>query len=163
MPGQVSFHTDSLDTNRGRLVTFVGTFDGPTPATHLTPDPTEFPMPRNRLSAKKAGSSFERTIADYLKVELGDDRIDRRVKHGSKDRGDIGGVRTIQGGRVVVECKNVASLNLSGWLNEAEAERGNDDAVIAVVVHKRVRKSDPAEQYVTMTAKAFAILLGAQA
>ena len=57
-------------------------------------------MPRNRASAKKAGTSFERLVADYLKQRLNDDRIDRRVKTGNKDRGDIGGGRTIRGARV---------------------------------------------------------------
>ncbi|QWT25494.1 hypothetical protein KPL76_06305 [Subtercola sp. PAMC28395] len=44
-------------------------------------------MTRSRASAKAAGSSFERSIADYLKVCLADDRIDRRVKRGNKDTG----------------------------------------------------------------------------
>lgn len=114
---------------------------------------------RNRQSAKKAGSSFERAQADWLAERLGDDRIDRRVKHGAKDRGDIAGVRTIRGGRVVIECKNTAAFALPAWLREAEAERGNDDALIGVVMHKKRGTTDPAEQYVTMTAETFAILL----
>ncbi|WP_416063475.1 hypothetical protein [Rhodococcus indonesiensis] len=32
---------------------------------------------------------------------LGDDRIDRRVKNGNRDRGDIGGIR-LHGQRIVV-------------------------------------------------------------
>lgn len=47
---------------------------------------------RNHRSAKKAGTRFERSVADYLAATL-DDRIDRRVKAGNKDCGDIGGVR----------------------------------------------------------------------
>lgn len=107
---------------------------------------------RNRQSAKKAGSSFERAQADWLADRLDDDRIDRRVKHGTKDRGDIGGVRTIRGGRVVIECKNTATLSLPAWLREAEVERGND-------MHKKRGTTDPAEQYVTMTAETFAVLI----
>ncbi|MBW1639272.1 hypothetical protein G3H63_09335 [Microbacterium resistens] len=114
---------------------------------------------RNRASAKKAGSSFERAQADYLAAELDDDRIDRRVKHGAKDRGDIAGVRTIRGGRVVIECKNTTRLDLPGWLREAEQERVNDDAAFAVVMHKKRGTTDPAEQYVTMDAATFVRLL----
>lgn len=114
---------------------------------------------RNRQSAKKAGSSFERAQADWLAARLGDDRIDRRVKRGNNDRGDITGVRTIRGGRVVIEVKNVTRLDLPGWLREAETERGNDDALIGVVMHKKRGTTNPAEQYVTMTAEAFAVLL----
>lgn len=114
---------------------------------------------RNRQSAKKAGSSFERSQADWLAARLDDDRIDRRVKHGAKDRGDIAGVRTIRGGRVVIECKNTATLSLPAWLREAEVERGNDDALIGVVMHKKRGTTDPAEQYVTMTAETFAVLI----
>lgn len=115
-------------------------------------------MARSRASAKKAGSSFERAQADWLAGRLGDDRIDRRVKAGVKDRGDIAGVR-IPGGRVVIECKNVATLALPAWLREAEIERGNDDAVVGVVMHKKRGTTDPAEQYVTMSAEMFARLI----
>lgn len=114
---------------------------------------------RNRASAKKAGAAMERIVADWLSERLADDRIDRRVKRGSLDRGDISGVR-IPGGRVVIEVKNVSSkIDLPGWLREAEVERGNDDAVIGVVVHKRHGSANPAQQHVTMTLETFATLL----
>lgn len=113
---------------------------------------------RNRASAKKAGSSFERLVADYLAAVV-DDRIDRRVKTGAKDRGDIAGVRTIRGARVVIEVKNVARMDLSGWVREAETEAGNDDAAVFAVAHKRRGKADPGEQFVTMPLSVFASLL----
>ena len=62
-------------------------------------------MGRSRRSAKQAGASFERLMADYFAWALSDDRIDRRVKTGAKDRGDIAGVR-LRGERVVIECKD---------------------------------------------------------
>lgn len=114
-------------------------------------------MTRTRASAKKAGSSFERQVADYLAAFV-DDRIDRRVKNGSKDRGDIGGVR-IHGQRVVLECKNTAKTSLGTWATEAETERGNDDALAGVVIHKRHGKGQPADQWVTLTLADFAALL----
>jgi len=112
---------------------------------------------RSRASAKKAGSSFERSTADYLATVV-DDRIDRRVKNGAKDRGDVGGVR-IHGKRIVLECKNTAKTSLGTWANEAEIERGNDDALMAAIVHKRHGKGQPADQWVTMTLADFAALL----
>jgi len=123
----------------------------------LTAPPGD-PVTRNRASAKKAGSDFERRQADWLASRLNDDRIDRRVKRGIKDTGDIGGV-LFAGNRVVIECKNTSRDNLPAWVREAETERGNDDALIGVVMHKKRGTTNPAEQYVTMTAETFAILL----
>ena len=116
-------------------------------------------MGRSRRSAKQAGASFERLMADYFALALDDDRIDRRVKTGAKDRGDIAGVR-LRGERVVIECKDYGGQHkLPEWLKEAEAERGNDDASYGVVVWKRRGTADPAEQFVTMTARTFAAIV----
>ena len=106
-------------------------------------------MARSRASAKAAGTRHERAVADYLAQHV-DDRIDRRVKAGAKDRGDIGGVRHL-GARVVVECKNTSRLDVGTWLREAEVERGNDDATVGLVVAKRHGKGAPADQLVLMT------------
>ena len=114
-------------------------------------------MPRTRTSASKAGSRFERLVADYLAAHV-DDRIDRRVKRGSVDRGDIGGLRHM-GQRVVVECKDTSRINLAGWASEAETERGNDDAGVAIVAHKRHGKGCPEDQWITMTLGDFVALL----
>lgn len=121
-------------------------------------------MSRSRRSAKNAGSTFETLVARFLAGALDDDRIERRAKNGSKDRGDINSVRTVLGGRVVVECKDVRKMNLSGWVDEAEVERGNDDAVVGVVVHKRAGRGEKSmgEQYVTMTLAGLAVLLGGE-
>ncbi|SNS43196.1 hypothetical protein SAMN06309944_0228 [Micrococcales bacterium KH10] len=112
---------------------------------------------RSRVSAKKAGASFERLVANYL-AEHVDDRIDRRVKTGNKDRGDIGGLRHM-GQRVVIECKNTTRLSLGTWINEVEIERGNDDAGVGLVVHKRHGKASPGDQLVTMTLADFVSLV----
>lgn len=116
-------------------------------------------MSRTRASAKAAGSSFEKLIAEGLAELLGDDRIERRTKSGSKDRGDITGVKTIRGGRVVLEAKDVKVMALPAWLREAEVERGNDDAAIGAVCHKRRGSAKASEQYVTMDLATFARLL----
>jgi hypothetical protein len=112
---------------------------------------------RSRATARKAGTAFERLIADCLAQHV-DDRIDRRVKTGSNDKGDIGGIRHL-GERLVVECKTVARLDLSGWVDEAEVERGNDDAIAGLVIHKRRGHGDPLDQYVTCTVRDLIALL----
>ena len=116
-------------------------------------------MSRNRASAKAAGSSQEKLVAETLADLLNDDRIERRSKNGSKDRGDITGVKTIRGGRVVIEVKNTSRDNLPAWIAEAEVERGNDDALIGVVAHKKHGSAQGGEQYVSMTLATFASLL----
>lgn len=115
-------------------------------------------MSRTRASAKAAGSRFERQIADALAAALDDDRIDRRVKTGAKDRGDIAGLR-VRGQRVVVECKNTSRIALGAWMTEAENERGNDDALVGLIVHKRHGKGDPLDQWVTMTVRELLALI----
>lgn len=118
-------------------------------------------MARTRTTARKAGSSFERLIADTLAAHI-DDRIDRRPKMGSKDRGDIGGVRlspVFRSGRVVIECKSTRTLSLGTWANEAETERGNDDAVAGIIAHKRHGKAAGLDQWVTLTVRDLCALL----
>ena len=117
-------------------------------------------MARNRKSAKAAGTRFERATADYLAKHV-DDRIDRRPKTGAKDKGDIGNMRHM-GGRIVAECKDSAKTMLGTWANEAEVERGNDDALVGLVIHKRHGKGHPGDQWVTMTLRDLAALLTGQ-
>ena len=107
-------------------------------------------MARSRQSAKAAGARFERIVSDYLRDNL-DDRIDRRVKTGARDCGDIANVRDSHNRRIVIECKDVARLALPQWTKEAQQEADNDQALVGVVVHKRTRVADPAKQWVTMT------------
>lgn len=114
-------------------------------------------MSRTRASAKAAGRSFETLMATYFHDTV-DDRIERRRQGGSKDRGDISGLRHM-GGRAVVECKDRARLDLAGWAAEAETERGNDDALVGVIAHKRHGNANPADQWITMTAGNFVALL----
>lgn len=106
-------------------------------------------MPRSRASAKKAGSEFERLIADEFAARI-DDRIDRQVKTGRKDTGDIAGLR-FHGHKIAVECKNEATVKLAGWAAEAEAERVNLGALAGITIHKRHGKGRAGDQWVTMT------------
>lgn len=116
-------------------------------------------MTRSRASAKSAGTAMETAIARYLATHV-DDRIERRRLSGAKDRGDLSGVRTIHGGRVVIEAKDHGGrVQVGPWLNEAEVERGNDDAVVAAVVAKRRGVTDPGAQIVLMTVRDLVALL----
>src|SRR6478736_13778 len=119
-------------------------------------------MARNRASARDAGSRTERLAAEYIADQMDDDRIERRVRNGNKDRGDIGGVRTATGERVVVEVKDTSRLALGSWVGEMQVEKGNDDAPVGVVIHKRVGYGEKkiAGWYVTTTLDAFIRLLG---
>lgn len=106
---------------------------------------------RNRRSAKAAGSSFERLIADYLKTELDNPNIDRMVKSGAKDRGDIANVRDSHGRLIAVEAKNTAKMNLPAWTGEAAMEATNYGAHVGVVVSKRHGVGSPGKQWVHLT------------
>lgn len=119
-------------------------------------------MTRSRASAKQAGAKFETLVAAYL-AEKVDDRIERRTRSGAKDRGDVSGLRAPHGGRLVVECKDYGGRLLPGpWLAEAEVERGNDDALAALVVAKRRGTTDPADQFVLMSLRDLVALLTAE-
>lgn len=93
---------------------------------------------------------METLVASYLSQQV-DDRIERRVKNGAKDRGDISGLRVL-GNRVVIEVKDYGGQMLPGtWVEEAHLEAGNDDAAVGIVAIKRRGTRIPGEQYVLMT------------
>lgn len=106
------------------------------------------------------GATFEQDTADFFADALGDERIERRVKHGTNDRGDIAGLY-IRGKRTVIECKNHKRMELAEWLDEAERERGNDDAEFGIVVHKRrgCGKAKFGQNYATMTLETLAAII----
>lgn len=84
--------------------------------------------------------------------------VERRKTNGAKDRGDLspGGYPVPS---VVVEIKNAATLNFSGWLKEAEDERINAGAEIGVVLAKRRGHTDPKKWYAMMTGETLVFLL----
>jgi hypothetical protein len=107
-------------------------------------------MTRSNRSARAAGSRFEGQIAEAFAEHTGQD-VERRVTNGAKDRGDLAGLRTRDGQRLVVECKDHARLEIGRWVTEAHFEARNDNALAGLVVHKRRGTADPLEQYVTLT------------
>jgi hypothetical protein len=137
---------------------------GRTTTTRTTTNQTkESRMSRSRKSAKGAGTAMETLVTRFLASVLNDDRIERRRQSGSKDRGDVAGVRTVLGERVVIEVKDYGGRLLPGtWVEEARVEAGNDDAPVGVVVAKRRGTTNPADQFVLMTLADLAVLLGAQ-
>ena len=107
-------------------------------------------MSRTRKTAKQAGTRFERLISDYLRDNL-DDRIDRRVKTGAKDCGDIANVRDSHNRRIVIEAKDYGGkLNLPQWTKEAHTEAENDDAHVGLVIAKRRGTTNPGKQWAIM-------------
>lgn len=118
-------------------------------------------MTRSRKSAKSAGTVMETKTANYLAATLDDDRIERRARNGAKDRGDISGVRTPTGDRVVIEVKDYGGQIKAGeWVREAHIEAANDDAPIGVVVAKRRGTTNMQDQWVVMTLGDLAVILG---
>ena len=88
------------------------------------------------MSKQKAkGTRFESMLVDWLHRN-GFPDARREVLHGSADVGDVGGV-TWKGWPVVIEAKNCQQSRPTKWLEEAEAERKNANAAIAVVVAHR--------------------------
>ena len=64
------------------------------------------------MSRQKAkGTLLESKVVNYLRARLGDSEqtIHREVLHGTKDQGDITGLR-IHGQPVVLECKKLQHL-----------------------------------------------------
>lgn len=106
------------------------------------------------MSATKAkGTRWESAIVAYLKT-WSVEAAERRALNGSRDRGDIAGIR-----KVVVEAKNARTMTLAAWMDEAVTEGRNDDAEVAVVWHHRRGKASPGDGYVTMTGETFMRLL----
>lgn len=107
-------------------------------------------MGRNLKSAKDAGTRFERLIAGHLNDRLYGLHVDRQVRTGARDSGDIAGVH-LTGKRIVIECKNVTRMDLPKWMREAHTEAGNVGAAVGIVIHKRHGNGKPENQWVTMT------------
>lgn len=111
--------------------------------------------------SQRKGAKFEQDCADYISARTGDEIIRKRL-HGTRDEGDLHGLRC-RGQRVTVECKDCQKMQLAEWLDEAEVERGNDGGAYGVVVHHRKGKGAAqfGENYATMTLDTFlAICVG---
>lgn len=104
-------------------------------------------------AAKRKGTAAESAVVSYLNSRDWP-YAERRTLAGKDDRGDITGIPG-----VVIEVKSHATMDLAGWLKEAERERLNDRANLGVVWHKKRGTTNPGEWYVTMSGETFAELL----
>ena len=88
----------------------------------------------NRSKAK--GSGFESQGVSFLRERLGQEQIERRALHGSKDMGDIFGLRA-HGREGVVECKSYkryGPADVERWRRQTIDERENAGADFALLV-----------------------------
>ena len=99
---------------------------------------------------KAKGSQWERDIVKYLQ-ERGFIYAERRGLAGQQyDKGDITGL----GPDIVIEAKNAKSIDLAGFLREAEVERDNAKAKYGIACIKR-RNKNVSQAYVVMSLEAF--------
>ena len=103
-------------------------------------------MGRNLRSAKAAGSRFERLLDDRLE----DCHVDRQVKTGAADSGDLYGV-ACRGRQIAIECKNVTKMSLPQLTRDAHTEASNIGGLAGLVIHKRHGNAKAGDQWVTMT------------
>lgn len=103
--------------------------------------------------SKAKGTAFETLIVNYLREFY--PNVERRTLSGVHDKGDIAGTNK----KLIWECKDHKTLNFSGWLKEAEIERGNANAEYGIVVAKRRGHGDPGSQYVVLTLESMVQLL----
>lgn len=113
---------------------------------------------------KRKGSAFESAVVEYLRWVFEDTEgtIDRMPQHGSRDVGDVRGIRS-HGKPVVIECKDYSGRDrMAQFLAEAEVERGNADALAGVVVSHRkgIGFTRMGDQLVSMTLRDFCALIG---
>lgn len=83
-----------------------------------------------RTKPKALGTDYETANVVYARERTGDERIERRAMHGSRDMGDVYGIRA-HGLEGIMECKRVERLSdglLDKFKAQALAERGNADA-----------------------------------
>lgn len=109
---------------------------------------------------RKKGTQFESDTVDWLNCRFETDEFHRLGMQGANDEGDVWGLFS-HGRRVVLECKNVSTMALWKWVQEAEKEAGNADAVCGLVVHKRKGAGVKSfgSTYVTTTLEGLAALL----
>lgn len=98
--------------------------------------------------SKARGTAAETSVVRYLQAN-GFPYADRAPLRGGKDTGDVTGV-AVDGQMFVLEVKNCKAMALAQWVDELIAEMDNAGSTVGAVVHKRVRKGDPAEWYATL-------------
>ena len=96
-----------------------------------------------KTKPKALGTAWETDVRNYVAKELGDERIERRALHGSKDMGDIHGLFA-HGYEGIIECKrdrDMGSAALAEYQRQTLDERENADADFALLVCKNFNHS----------------------
>lgn len=106
-------------------------------------------------ASRRKGTAWETQVVDYLRAH-GSPHAERRALNGSKDRGDVAGLPG-----VVIEAKSATRVEMAAWLDEAEQERTNDGADVAVVWVKRRGRTSPGAGFVVMSGDTLVRLLTA--
>lgn len=102
--------------------------------------------------SKRKGTEWESTVVTYLR-DHGFPFAERRALSGNLDKGDITGVPG-----VMLECKDVASITLSTFMQEVQVQKANAGAQVGAAIIKRRRKG-VAEAYVVMPLHQFVELI----
>jgi hypothetical protein len=105
--------------------------------------------------AKARGTAWEGAVVQYLQAS-GWPGAERRVLHGSQDKGDVLGIPGW-----VHECKNAGRIELAQWLNELQVEIRNAGAAHGALWLKRRGKASAADAYVVLDGATFVELLKA--
>ena len=86
--------------------------------------------------SKKRGTDYETRCVNYMCEMTGDDRIEGRALHGSKDMGDIYGIFA-HGWEGIGECKAhkvVTPALVTEWREQTVAERENAGAGFGLLI-----------------------------
>lgn len=88
---------------------------------------------------KKKGTAFETALVRWLRERLGDERIERRAMHGSRDMGDIYGLACHGNAEGIIEAKAHATVTpslVAEWQRQTEDEQANAGADFALLAIK---------------------------
>lgn len=100
---------------------------------------------------KQKGTAAETAVAQYLSAWW---PITRLAPAGAADCGDLDGIPDL-----CMQVKAHREMALAGWLDQALEQKARAGKAHAVVIHKRVRKGNPAEWYATLTLQDLAAIL----
>jgi hypothetical protein len=91
--------------------------------------------------SRAKGTAFESSLLPALATRW--PAVDRSALHGRLDRGDF-----VNTGRITIEAKNEKRIDLSGYLEEAQAEAWNAGNALYCCIIKRRGVTNPMNQYV---------------
>jgi hypothetical protein len=102
-------------------------------------------------ASRRKGNRAEVAVVNYLKAAGYDVETSRNARGGTQKGADVLGNFPM-----AIEIKNQTRVDLAGWWAQAVEQAGDGKAV---VVHKRVGKSNPGEWWVTMDLQTLVRLL----